>query len=142
MFEGTYQNSIDDKNRMIIPAKIRDGLGCTCVLTKGTDRCLDIYTLANWENVAVKLRALNTLDAKNRRIARHFFANASTCEIDKQGRVIIPQDLREYAGIEKDLLTFGVGAKIEVWSKAVWENEEDIDSGEVAQELAERGVNI
>ena len=142
MFEGTHNNSIDAKNRMIIPSKYRDELGCSCVLTKGTDRCLYIYSTSEWEEFAGKLSELPTFDAKNRKLIRHFYANANKCEIDKQGRIIIPQDLREFAGIEKDLLTFGVGDKIEVWSRAVWDETPGIDSDEIAQELAERGVSI
>ena len=142
MFEGTYQNSIDSKNRMIIPSKYRDELGESCVLTKGTDKCLYIYTTSDWDDFRKKLSELPAFDENNRKMRRHFYSNANTCEFDKQGRIVVPQELREYAMIERDLVTFGVGDKIEVWSKPVWENEDEINPVEIAQELAERGINI
>jgi len=142
MFVGKYQNSIDAKNRMIIPSKYRDELGYSCVLTVGTDKCLYIYATADWENFAKKLLELSDFDETNRSLVRHYYANASTCEIDKQGRIMIPQELREFAGIEKDLVTLGVGNKIEVWSKTVLESKGEIDPGKLAQERADRGVII
>ena len=142
MFEGTYQNSIDAKNRMIVPLKFREELGDNCVLTKGIDKCLYIYATPAWEDFAGKLSALPTFDAKNRQLIRHFFSNACTCEFDNQGRIIIPQLLREYAAIEKDLLTMGFGNKIEIWSKTEMDNTKETDFGELAQDMAERGVNL
>jgi len=143
MFTGTYQNSIDGKNRMIIPSKYRDELGHRCVLTKGLDgRCLYIFSLQDWEGFMKKLSELPALDINSRQLMRHFYAGASECDIDKQGRIIISQDLREYAGIEKDLVTIGFQDKIEVWSKAEWENIEKIEPSEIAQKLAAYGISI
>jgi MraZ protein len=143
MFMGKYQNSIDVKSRMIIPSKYRDVLGRACVLTKGMDKCLYIYSMQEWESFMKKLSALPTSDINSRQFMRHFYANANECEIDKQGRIVIPQNLREYAGIEKDLVTVGVLDKIEVWSKTEWDNTENgagLEPDEIAQRMTEYGI--
>ena len=143
MFMGTSQNSIDAKSRMIIPSKYRDELGYNCILTKGIDKCLYIYSIPEWEKFMERLSALPTTDINSRQFIRHFYANANDCEIDKQGRIVIPQVLREYAGIEKDLVTIGVRDKIEIWSKAEWdkaENGTQLEPGEIAQRMMEYGI--
>ena len=140
MFMGTYNNSIDTKNRMIVPSKHRDQLGGRCVLTKGMDKCLYIYSMAEWEKQMDKIEALPESDPKVRAIIRHFCANAVDCEFDKQGRIVIPAELKEYAGIDKELVTMGAMRKIEVWSKEVWDspdNENKMDSEEFAESLAQ-----
>ena len=140
MFMGTYNNSIDAKNRMIVPSKHRDQLGGRCVLTKGMDRCLNIYSMAEWEKQMDKIEALPESDPKVRAFIRHFCANAVDCEFDKQGRIIIPAELKEYAGIDKELVTMGAMRKIEVWSKEIWDapdNENKMDSDEFAESLAQ-----
>ena len=124
MFMGTTHNSIDEKNRMIVPSKLRAGLGSRCVLTKGLDRCLYIYTMEDWEK---------------QMFIRHFCANAAECEFDKQGRIGIPQELKAYAGIEKELVTMGAMSKIEIWARDVWEapdNENRMESEDFAKALA------
>jgi len=142
MFTGTYQNSIDSKNRMIIPAKYREALGYRCVVTKGLDgRCLYIFSVTEWESFMKKLSGLPTLDSGTRQLMRHFYAGANECEIDKQGRMLISQELREYANIEKELVTVGFLDKIEVWSKAEWDDMEKIEPDEIAQKLATYGIN-
>ena len=120
MLMGKYLNSIDLKSRMIIPAKYREELGYRCVLTRGIDKCLYIYPTTEWERFMKKLSELPSSDANVRAFIRHFYANAVECEIDKQGRMIIPQELREYASIEKELVTIGILDKIEIWSKEEW----------------------
>lgn len=140
MFMGTYNNSIDAKNRMIVPSKHRDQLGGRCVLTKGMDKCLYIYSMAEWEKQMDKIEALPESDPKVRAFIRHFCANAVDCEFDKQGRIVIPAELKEYAGIDKELVTMGAMRKIEVWSKEVWDspdNENKMDSEEFAESLAQ-----
>ena len=116
MFTGTYQNSIDSKNRMIIPSKFRDQLGGKCMLTKGFDECLYIYTIDYFEEMAEKLAALPQSDRDFREFIRDFFGNSVLCDLDSQGRVLIPQNLREYAHINKDLITVGAMNKVEIWS--------------------------
>ena len=121
MFMGTVNNSIDDKNRMTVPSKMRADLGNRCILTRGLDICLYIYTTRDWEAQMEKISRLPESDPKVRAFIRHFCANAAECEFDKQGRIVIPQELKNYAGIEKDLITMGAMSKIEVWSREKWE---------------------
>ncbi len=138
MFMGTYYNSIDSKNRLIVPSKHRDQLGGKCVLTKGLDTCLYIYSLNDWEKQMEKIAELPESDPKVRAFIRHFCANAVECEFDRQGRVVIPQPLIDYAEIKKDLVTMGAMKKIEIWSREVWEtpdNEGKMDSQEYAEAL-------
>lgn len=138
MFMGTYYNSIDAKNRVIVPSKHRDQLGGRCVLTKGLDVCLYIYSMEDWEKQMEKISQLPESDPKIRAFIRHFCANATECEFDKQGRIVVPNELKEYAGISKDLVTMGAMKKIEIWSRDVWEtpdNEGKMDSEEFAGAL-------
>ncbi len=140
MFMGTSYNSIDEKNRMIVPAKLRAGLGARCILTKGLDRCLYIYTWEDWDKQMNKIAQLPESDPKVRAFIRHFCANAAECEFDKQGRIIIPQELKTYAGIEKELVTMGAMSKIEVWSREIWDapdNESKMENEDFAMSLAE-----
>ena len=130
---------------MIIPSKYRNELKGSCFLTKSQnlDKCLDIYSAHEWENLTQKLSELPTSDANRKQFMRHFYACANECEIDRQGRIIIPQDLREYAGIEKDLITVGVMEKIEVWDKNEWDNAESSSLDvrkEIAKKMTEYGV--
>ena len=143
MLMGKYQNSIDLKSRMIVPAKYRDQLGHKCILTRGIDKCLYIYPLSEWERFMSKLSQLPTSDSSVRGFIRHFYANAVETEIDKQGRVIIPSELREYANIEKELVTIGILDKIEIWSKEEWgkaENKTELEPTDFAQKMAEYGI--
>lgn len=142
MLMGKYNNSIDPKNRMIIPSKYRDELGFKCVLTKGNDKCLYIYPMCEWEKVKEKLSSLPTSDKNIRAYVRRFYANAVECEIDKQGRVTIPIELKEFAGIEKELVTVGMIDKIEVWSRSEWEALDEIadNSPDLESKLAEYGI--
>ncbi|MBK5261400.1 MAG: division/cell wall cluster transcriptional repressor MraZ [Peptostreptococcaceae bacterium] len=143
MLMGKYQNSIDLKSRMIVPAKYREELGFKFVLTRGIDKCLYIYPASEWEQFMKKLSELPSSDSNVRAFIRHFYANAIETEIDKQGRIIIPQELREYANIEKDLVTVGLLNKIEIWSKEEWgkaENKTELESSDFAQKMAEYGI--
>ncbi|MGP1569538.1 MAG: division/cell wall cluster transcriptional repressor MraZ [Eubacteriales bacterium] len=143
MLMGKYQNSIDEKGRMIIPAKYRDELGGSCVLTLGMDFCLYIYPMAEWKKFMDKLSKLPTADPNARAFVRHFYANAAECEIDKQGRIGINPELREYAGLEKELVTVGILDKIEIWSKDRWdENSKKADSTpqDFVSKMAEYGI--
>ncbi|HKM28406.1 MAG TPA: division/cell wall cluster transcriptional repressor MraZ [Anaerovoracaceae bacterium] len=140
MFMGTYYNSIDTKNRLIIPSKHRDLLCGKCVITKGLDRCLCIYTMGDWEKQMEKIGTLPESDPKVRAFIRHFCANATECEIDKQGRITLPTELKEYARIDKELVTMGAMKKIEIWSKETWDtpdNENKMDTDEFASSLQE-----
>ena len=140
MFVGKYNNSIDSKSRVIVPAKFRDELEGRCIIAKSLDRCLTIYPLAQWEKfVEEKLEILHAGNPQARKLKRHFYSSAAECDVDKQGRLTIPQELKEYAGIEKELITVGSDKTIEVWSREHWEDELDPDTGELmnASEIAE-----
>ena len=140
MFVGKYNNSIDSKSRVIVPAKFRDELEGRCIIAKSLDRCLTIYPLAQWEKfVEEKLEILPAGNPQARKLKRHFYSSAAECDVDKQGRLTIPQELKEYAGIEKELITVGSDKTIEVWSREHWEDELDPDTGELmnASKVAE-----
>ena len=143
MFTGTYENSIDSKNRLIIPAKYRNQLGGECVLSRGYDRCIYIYTMEDWGLLVEKLKELRQADPAIREFIRKLFSQASECKLDSQGRVIVPANLKSYARIDKDLVTLGAMDKIEVWSKEIFnENEDDnlMDDEDFIAKLAEYGL--
>ncbi|MDD6816670.1 MAG: division/cell wall cluster transcriptional repressor MraZ [Firmicutes bacterium] len=140
MFMGTTYNSIDDKNRLIVPSRLRSELGNRCVMTKGLDTCLNIYTMSSWEKQMEKISRMPESDPKVRAFIRHFCGNAVECELDKQGRIVIPQELKTYAEIDRDLVTMGAMSKIEVWSRQLWdspENDSKMDKEEFAGALKE-----
>ena len=143
MFIGEYQHSLDAKGRMIVPAKFREELGASFVVTKGLDKCMCIYTLEEWKIFEDKLKSLPSADAGVRRFQRFFIGGACECEPDKQGRVLIPQNLVEYACIDKDVVSVGLSNRIEIWSKENWQeyNEEsDFIDGDLASKMAELGI--
>ena len=138
MFTGTYQNSIDSKNRMIIPSRYRDQLGGHCMLTRGFDKCLYIYSLEDYKVLVDKIRKLPQSDRDVRKFIREFFSNTEECHLDSQGRILIPQHLRDYAGISKNLVTKGAMDKIEIWSTEVLadpEGENMMDNDEFVRKL-------
>ena len=140
MFVGKYYNSIDSKSRIIVPAKFRDDLEGRYIIAKSLDKCLTIYPRKQWEKfVEEKLDILPTGNPQARKLKRHFYSSAAECDVDKQGRLTIPQELKEYAGIEKDLITVGSDKTIEIWSRQNWDDELDPDTGELmnASEVAE-----
>ncbi len=121
LFMGEYQHSLDEKGRVIIPAKFRDGLGEQFVLTRGLEHSLFVYPLSEWKNIEEKMKALPTTQADARAFVRLFFSGAVECEPDKQGRISIPPHLREHARIKKDLYILGVATRIEIWAREVWD---------------------
>lgn len=142
MFMGTYQNSIDAKNRMIVPAKFREELGYKVVLTLGIDNCLYLYPMAKWEEFVEKLSKLPISDPNARKFARNFTGNAEELEVDRQGRITLPVSLREKVNITKELTTIGCMDKIEIWSRQEYEAAEDIQisSEEVAEGMIAYGI--
>lgn len=143
MFIGKYQNSIDSKSRLIIPAKFREELGERCVVAQSLDKCLTISPMEEWEAFLEELKMLPKSNPEARMIRRYFNQSAAVCDVDKQGRVTIPQELREYAGIRKDLVTIGNIDSIEVWSRECWEEDafrqagDEADAGNInASEIA------
>ena len=119
---GEYQHNIDAKVRMIVPAKFREGLGEKFVLTRGLDQCLFAYPMDEWKILEEKLKKLPLTKRDARRFTRFFFSGAVECEVDKQGRINIPQPLRTYSKLEKECVVIGVSNRVEVWSKEIWED--------------------
>ena len=142
MFIGEYQHSLDSKNRIIVPSKLRDSLGDRFIISKGLDGCLYAYPIDEWQKFEEKLKNLPLTNKDARAFVRFFVAGATEVETDKQGRGLIPANLREYAGIEKEIVTIGALNKIEIWSKEKWEsyNESDIDFDSIADKMGDLGI--
>ncbi|NLK95853.1 MAG: division/cell wall cluster transcriptional repressor MraZ [Clostridiales bacterium] len=142
MFIGEYQHALDSKNRMIVPSKLREELGSKFVITKGLDGCLYAYPLSEWKILEEKLKTLPLTNKDARAFVRFFFSGASEVEMDKQGRGLIPQNLKEYAGIEKEIVSIGVLSRVEIWSKDKWNNYNDsnIDFDSIAEKMSELGI--
>ncbi|WP_017753622.1 division/cell wall cluster transcriptional repressor MraZ [Calidifontibacillus oryziterrae] len=121
MLMGEYHHNIDQKGRMIIPAKFRELLGDSFVVTRGLDQCLFGYPLDEWQALENKLKTLPFTKKDARAFTRFFFSGAAECEVDKQGRVNIVPPLRDYAQLEKECVIIGVSNRFEIWSKENWE---------------------
>ncbi len=126
---------------MIVPAKFRTALGATFVVTRGLDRCLFVYPQDEWVKLEEKLKSLPFTKKDARAFTRFFFSGATECELDKQGRVNIASPLREYAKLEKECVVIGVSNRVEVWSKAIWE-EYFAESEESFSEIAENIIDF
>ncbi|MGP4072555.1 division/cell wall cluster transcriptional repressor MraZ [Piscibacillus sp. B03] len=120
MFMGEFQHNIDTKGRIIVPAKFREGLGESFVLTRGLDNCLFAYPQEEWRVLEEKLKKLPLTKKDARAFTRFFFSGAIECEIDKQGRINIPASLRKFADLEKECIVIGVSNRIELWAKEKW----------------------
>lgn len=141
MFMGEYHHSIDSKGRMIIPAKFRDDLGESFVLTRGLDQCLFGYPINEWKLLEDKLKNLPLTKKDARAFTRFFFSGAIECEIDKQGRINIASPLLNYAKLEKECVVIGVSNRIEIWSGENWEKYM-ADSEDSFAEIAENMIGF
>ncbi|GEA17089.1 MAG: transcriptional regulator MraZ [Moorella sp. (in: firmicutes)] len=121
MFMGEFQHTIDDKGRLIIPARFREELGEKFVITKGLDNCLFVYPMSGWAEMEQKLRSLPFTRSDARAFVRFFFSGATECELDRQGRILLPGNLREYAHLEREVVIVGVATRVEIWSRSLWE---------------------
>lgn len=121
MLLGGHKHTIDTKGRVILPAEFRPELGETFVITKGLDECLSLYNMTEWEKISDKIKALPMTNPKARAFARFFFASARMVETDKQGRFLIPADLRTYGGLKKEVMLNGLINHAEIWSKDRWD---------------------
>ena len=143
MLTGEFNHSIDSKGRLIIPSKLRESLGEHFVITKGMDGCLFLYPDNEWKAFEEKLRALPLTNKNARTFSRFFVAGATSCELDKQGRILVPATLREFAGLEKDVVLTGNINRIEIWSKEKWnENSNYDDMDAIAESMEEMGIVI
>ena len=134
MFRGEYEHTIDAKGRIIIPAKLRDALGEQFIVTKGLDGCLFVYPMEQWAILEEKLQALPLNQPSARSFARFFFSGATECELDKQGRIMLPPNLREYGNLTKEVMITGAGNRLEIWNKSV--REAYIAESQTLEELA------
>ena len=143
MLIGEYQHSIDAKGRIIVPSKLRESLGNEFILTKGMDNCLFVYPVERWNSIIEKLKSLPVADSDVRRFARFFTSGAVLCSVDSQGRILIPSNLRQYAKIEKQIVSIGVVDRAEIWAKEEWDSynssENFIDSS-LAGKMADLGI--
>ena len=143
MFMGEYNHSIDTKGRLIMPSKFREALGDEFVVTKGLDGWLFVYPNKEWQAFEEKLRTLPLTNKNARQFSRFFLAGAASCEVDKQGRILLPGVLREFAELEKDVVLVGVLSRIEIWSKEKWlESNVYDDMDEIAEHMEELGLSI
>lgn len=145
MFMGEYNHTIDAKGRLIVPAKFREILGDNFIVTKGLDGCLFVYPNDEWTRFEEKLKSLPLTNKNARQFTRFFLAGAAACEVDKQGRILLPQVLREFASLEKDVVLVGVASRIEIWSRERWDesmNTYDGDMDEVTENMESLGFSI
>ncbi len=139
MFLGRYNHTLDAKGRLAIPARFRETLAEGLVLTRGIDRCLALYPLAAWRPLAEKVSALPLSDPDARAFRRLVFAEATDLELDAQGRILVPPELRRYAGLERDAVIIGMDTALEIWSPERWQavaSVMDADGAAIAQRLA------
>jgi MraZ protein len=143
MFIGEYTYSIDEKKRLAIPAKFRPALGKRAVLTRGIDNCLVIYPLEEWQKLAKKLEDLPSSESDARAFARIMLAGACDVELDKLGRILIPDYLKNYALFQKNVAVIGLSNRIEIWDEKKWQDykeKTEREIGDMAQRLKELGI--
>ena len=141
MLIGEFEHSIDAKGRLIMPAKLRETIGDKFVVTKGLDGCLFAFSLIEWANFEEKLKSLPLSNRNSREFTRFFLSGATECEIDKQGRFLIPNNLRVAAQLEKEAVIIGVGTRLEIWNKQNWEKcDENISVNEIAENMTMLGI--
>jgi MraZ protein len=138
---GEYEHSLDAKGRLIMPAKLRADLSDKFIITKGLDGCLFAFSQEEWLNFESKLKALPLSDKNARNFVRFFLSGATECEIDKQGRFLIPNNLRIAASLEKDVIIIGVGTRLEIWNKDNWlKCDENISADDIAENMTMLGI--
>lgn len=143
MLLGEFNHNLDEKGRVSVPAKFRDDLGSTFIVTKGLDNCLFVYSKEEWSKFEEKLKTLPLTNINARNFVRFFFSGATECEIDKQGRINIPQHLREYANLSKDVAFVGVATRAEIWNRESWQtytSPDHMDANEIASQMSNLGI--
>ncbi|OGZ32755.1 MAG: cell division/cell wall cluster transcriptional repressor MraZ [Candidatus Niyogibacteria bacterium RIFCSPLOWO2_12_FULL_41_13] len=143
MLIGEFKHTLDNKNRVALPAKFRKEIGKEAVITESQDKCLSLYPLKEWEKVAENLSKLPVGQAVNRSFTRSFLAGARNVEIDNLGRILIPDKLKQYAGLSQDVIIIGIYKRIEIWNEKNWEEYKKKTEGEseiLAEKLGEIGA--
>lgn len=143
MFIGEYKHNLDDKGRLAIPAKFRAILKKGAVVTKGLDNCLFLYSKEQFEKIAQKFAALPLSQAKARAFSRHMLAGAMDVEFDNQGRITLPEYLRQFSALKKSIIIAGLYNHLEIWPEGAWlkyKTEAEKNSNAIAEELGDLGV--
>ncbi len=143
MFIGEYSHNLDEKGRMAVPVKFRKDLAGGAIVTRGLDGCLFIYSMRDWEQLAQKLMALPLSQSNSRAFARLMLAGAMDVEVDAQGRVLIPEYLRKYAGLDKKVVVAGLYNRIEIWDETKWneyKEKTEKESDEISEKMGELGI--
>ena len=140
MLLGEHDHSLDDKNRLTLPAKLREQLGDEVVITRGLDGCLSVYSKAAFELLAERMGTLDPFSRETRRLQRHFYTGAPPAELDRQGRMVIPAKLLESAGITREVTVAGVYDHLEIWDRVKWREQMREAEGS-AEDVAERLAN-
>lgn len=143
MFLGEYQHLVDQKGRVILPAKFREELADGLVVTKGLEECLFVYTLSEWAKQEAKINEMSLMNQSGRAFKRTFFSGASKATPDKQGRFVVPQNLRDFASLNKDIVIIGTGDYVEIWDKDKWAKysaEAEAAYSEIAEKLSGLGI--
>ncbi|MCG8347861.1 MAG: division/cell wall cluster transcriptional repressor MraZ [Chloroflexales bacterium] len=143
MFLGEFEHVIDDKGRVAIPARFREELGEGLILTRGFERCLQAFPRPIWQSLSQRISSLSLGNEEARNLRRMLFANAAEVEVDRQGRILIPQNLREYAGLSEQVIIAGLDTYFELWSRDRWQNVlESLDSNgsSIAEQLSALGI--
>ncbi|HEY5578334.1 MAG TPA: division/cell wall cluster transcriptional repressor MraZ [Acidimicrobiia bacterium] len=143
MFLGEHQHTLDEKGRVVLPAKFREGLADGLVVTKGQDRCLYVFPIERWDEEVSRVNALPRTDRRARNFARAFFAGANQQAPDRQGRVTIPPNLRAYAGLDREVMVLGGGDRVEIWDVGTWNDfrpEADEYYAGIEEALSDRGI--
>jgi len=143
MFIGEYSHNLDEKGRLSVPKKFREVLQTGAVVTRGLDNCLFVYSMEEWQKLAEKLSALPFSQAKTRAFARLMLAGAMDVTLDKQGRIILPEYLRKYAGLNKNITVAGLYNRLELWDADKWESyreETEQQSNAIAEEMFDLGI--
>lgn len=143
MLIGEYKHSVDTKGRVFVPSKFRDDLGEKFIVSKGIGNCLFVFSAEEWNNFSSKLRSLPISDTAVQNFLRMLFASACECELDKQGRTLIPQRLRDHAKISQDAVIIGLMTRAEIWSSENWDdfnNNQSTEFEETLAKLSELGI--
>ena len=143
MLIGEFEHSLDAKGRLIMPAKLRTDMGEKFIITKGLDGCLFVFSQNEWSNFESKLKELPLTNKNARDFVRFFLSGATECEIDKQGRFLLVNTLREYAEITKEVIIIGVGTRLEIWNKDKWKkynSNENISADTIAENMTMLGI--
>lgn len=143
MFIGEYNHSLDTKGRVALPVKFRPKLGDGAIIARGLDHCLFVFTKDSWEKLTAKIASMSFMKSDSRAFARLILAGASEVEFDNQGRILIPEYLRSYASLKKQVIFAGLYDRIEIWDETNWRSykaKTEASSDDIAEKLGELGI--